>query len=57
MQMILVNRFETSFVVEYKKNSHVVVVVAVAKIVFHDTKDATTCSLVVLHFVNVPYIC
>lgn len=55
--MILVNRFETSFVVEYKKNSHVVVVVAVAKIVFHDTKDATTCSLVVLHFVNVPYTC
>lgn len=56
--MILVNRFETSFVVEYKKNSHVVVVVvAVARIVFHDTKDATTCSLVVLHFVNVPYIC
>lgn len=58
MQTIRVNRFETSFEVEYRKNNHAAVaVVVVATIVVHDTKDATTCSPAVLHFVNVPYTC
>ena len=54
--MIQVNRFETSFGVGCRKNNHAVDVVVAAAVV-HGTKDATTYSPVVHHFVNVPYTC